>query len=381
MSEQPSIADPGGVERATPWRQQATASIMLKWVRDLEQVMPLAHTLVEQHYGHAALTTLDTIAAGLGQPDLGALPEAPPGLDLCGYLAFLAADLADQPLGQVQPGQIWFDPPSPEPGEKFDVCWEEQNVGSSATGPYKAMIRIGNEQLLADCRSLEPGESAIRKGTVLGTPAGTSSVAVGTPWLGSDDPALRSPAGRTLWANVDLAIGQEASAFQERQQQELTISDALNWAQGYIGTFAVDSMPDLHPLIYALQSIARVAQQLDSDRDLLGTATALLARDPATISAEHFAQARARAGDASVALTTAIARISMDQASPVDHEMTNRAALAILAAATTIQDAEPARSEVGEYEDASETTDEQGEELGEDAGDETMAEEEEEPAQ
>jgi hypothetical protein len=95
-----------------------------------------------------------------------------------------------------------------------------------------------------------------------------------------------------------------------------------------------------------------VAQRMNGEYDIVGTATALLSIDPATISNETFAQARAKAKDAIVVLTSAMARVTTDNASPVDHEMTDQGALAILTVATTVQQAEPAEGPADEYENA-----------------------------
>jgi hypothetical protein len=343
------------------WVQQTAASIMLQWLRELQSQQPLAARLVEKMFILDSSAVLHEIADNLGQQRFN-MTDIRPNLGLSGYLESQAGVLADQQLGQVSPSHIWFDPPWPEPGQRFKVFWEERNIGYLITGDYTTMIRLGNAPLvLVDSEPLQPGGYVLREYLVEGLPAGFYRVYVATPWLGSDNSTLSSPAGRTIWESVDLAVGQEASAQQQSHQEKSAVSDALTWAKSYIDTFISDDAPDLHPLSYALQWIARVAQKLDSQCDLQGTATALLSRDPATVRADTFAQARSQAKDASVVLTSAVARITMDNASPVDHEMTDQAARAILAAATTIEQAEPAESPADEFEYAGETTDEQGE--------------------
>jgi hypothetical protein len=359
------------------WNQQVAASLMLEWIESLEATNPIAVTLLNEYFRGSGPRVLDVIKKGLGLTEFK-LPGHTPDVAISTYLRTVAGDLAGQRLGQVVPGQIWFDPPTPAPGVQFNVCWDEQNVGYQPTGRYTTMIQIGyQEPLLVYCESLEPGASAQRYRLAQGMPAGSYSVSISTPWLGSEDSKLASPAGRTMWKRGDLAIGQDAEALLQSQQDESAVNDALGWAQGYMSSFAFDDNPDLHPLSYALQSIAQVAQRMNGEYDIVGTATAMLSIDPATISNETFAQARAKAKDAVVVLTSAMARLTADNASPVDHEMTDQGALAILAVATTVQQAEPAESPAGEYEYAEEIADEQGEgsELdSEDASGETTEE-------
>ena len=39
-------------------------------------------------------------------------------------------------------GQVWFDPPTPEPDKELSLVWDESNEGPVATGPYKAMVEF-----------------------------------------------------------------------------------------------------------------------------------------------------------------------------------------------------------------------------------------------